>query len=194
MPIAWVLTNASGSAIERSTCVSAAKFTTASTPSIAPATASGSSIAPWTNDVLDVLQVLAPARVRELVEHDDLVAGLDALTDERGADEPGPAADEQLHRGSPVVVMSVPATGRPARNPARPSSHGGRCTASAPRSVPSTLNAGRGVGDGNASLVVGSTRQGEPVAASAAVARSNQVQRAAARGVEDARSRRSRRA
>ena len=48
MPSAWVFTNTSGSAIERSTWVSAAKFTTASTPSIAPATAAGSSIAPWT--------------------------------------------------------------------------------------------------------------------------------------------------
>ena len=48
MPRAWVLTNASGSAIERSTCVSAAKLTIASgrDASIAPATACGSSIAP----------------------------------------------------------------------------------------------------------------------------------------------------
>ncbi|MFM9127305.1 MAG: NAD-dependent epimerase/dehydratase family protein, partial [Solirubrobacterales bacterium] len=36
-------------AIERSTWVSAAKLTTAPAPSIAAATASGSSIAPWTN-------------------------------------------------------------------------------------------------------------------------------------------------
>ncbi len=98
MPIACVLTNASGSAIERSTCVSAAKFTTASTPSIAPATASGVLDRPVDEGVLDVLQVLLPAGVGELVQDDDLVARLDALADEGRADEPGPAAHEQLHR------------------------------------------------------------------------------------------------
>ncbi len=102
MPWACVLTNASGSAIERSTCVSAAKFTTASRPSIAAATASASSIARVHEGVAravgDVGEVLLAPGVGELVEDDDLVAVLgDALADEVRADEAGPAADEQLH-------------------------------------------------------------------------------------------------
>ena len=49
--------------------------------------------------VADVGEVLLAAGVGELVEHDDLVAVLrDALADEVRADEPGSAADEQLHR------------------------------------------------------------------------------------------------
>ena len=98
--------NASGSAIERSTCVSAAKLTTASTPSIASATASASSIPARTNAkpgaVADVGEVLLAAGVGELVEHGDGVAVLgDPLADEVRADEAGSAADEQLHAVTP---------------------------------------------------------------------------------------------
>ena len=49
---------------------------------------------------LDALgQVLAPARVGELVEHADLVLGLDEA-DVGGADEPGGAGDQELHAAS----------------------------------------------------------------------------------------------
>ena len=51
VPITCVRANASWSLIDRSTCVSAAKFTTASQPRITARTTSGSSIAPWTNPI-----------------------------------------------------------------------------------------------------------------------------------------------
>ncbi len=99
-----MVTNASGSAIERSTCVSAAKLTIASgaAAAIAAGTASASSIAPrmkWKRGSLgDVLEVLLAPGVGELVEHRHLVAVLaHALARERRADEPGAAADEQFH-------------------------------------------------------------------------------------------------
>ena len=103
MPSAWVVTNASGSAIERSTCVSAAKLTTASTPSIAAADGVGV-LDPAVDELdVEVLEVLAPAGVGELVEDDDLVAVLaHAQADEVRADEAGAAADEQLHAGTSV--------------------------------------------------------------------------------------------
>ncbi len=46
---------------------------------------------------VEVLQVLAPARVGQLVEDGDLVALGEPDADEVGADEAGAAADEQLH-------------------------------------------------------------------------------------------------
>ena len=106
MPWAWVVTNASGSAIERSTCVSAAKLTTASRPSIASRDGVGVLDARVhereARAVADVGEVLLAAGVGELVEHDDLVAVLgDALADEVRADEAGSAADEQLHGRTP---------------------------------------------------------------------------------------------
>ena len=93
------MTNASGSAIERSTCVSAAKLTTASTPASAVAHRVGV-LDPAVDEAdVEVLEVLAAAGVGELVEHDDLVAVLrEAHADEVRADEPGAAADEQLHQ------------------------------------------------------------------------------------------------
>ena len=95
-----VMMNASGPEIERSTCVSAAKLTIASHPSTASATATGSSIAPWTKRILvdHVVQVLAPPRVGQLVEHGHLVAVLaHAQAHEPRADETGATADEQPH-------------------------------------------------------------------------------------------------
>ncbi len=91
-------------AIERSTCVSAAKLTIASgeAASIAPATASrildraAHEPEAWVLD--EVLEVLLAPGVGELVEHRHLVAVLaQALARERRADEPGAAADEQSH-------------------------------------------------------------------------------------------------
>jgi hypothetical protein len=53
--------------------------------------------------MVDVAQVLAPPRVRELVEDHDVVAVVaDAVPDERRADEPGAAADQQPHVGTPT--------------------------------------------------------------------------------------------
>ena len=102
MPTACVVTNASGSAIERSTWVSAAKLTTASQPSIAAATASGVLDAGVHEGVAGAVahvgEVLLAPGVGELVEHHDLVAVLgQPLADEVRADEAGPAADEQPH-------------------------------------------------------------------------------------------------
>ena len=73
--------NASGSAIERSTCVSAAKFTTASTPSIARGDGVGVLDARVHEGeavvVAQVGEVLLAAGVGELVEHGDGVAVLE---------------------------------------------------------------------------------------------------------------------
>ena len=73
--------NASGSAIERSTCVSAAKLTTASAPAIASATAVGV-LDPGAHEaeagaVAQVGEVLLAAGVGELVEHGHGVAVLE---------------------------------------------------------------------------------------------------------------------
>ena len=112
MPSACVRTNASGSAIERSTCVSAAKLTTASQPSIACMTTCGSSIAPCTNvkpgSVADVVEVLLAPGVGELVEDDDLVAELgQPLADEVRADEAGAAADQKPHETTSVIAAAA---------------------------------------------------------------------------------------
>ena len=151
MPTAWVWTNASGSAIERSTWVSAAKLTTASTPVERAADRVGVLDAGLDQLDVEVGEVLAPAGVGELVEHDDVVAVVgDALAGEVRADEPGAAADEQLHG----VVRSL-------RYEATCSGQGGRASASA-RSVPRTLQAGRGAGRGNSALVTGTAAQSTP--------------------------------
>ena len=115
MPSACVETNASGSAIERSTCVSAAKLTIASGE---PASiARGDRLA-----VLDraaheakarlveqVVEVLLAPGVGELVEHGHLVAVLaHALARERRADEAGAAADEQFH--ARIIPAAAPNT------------------------------------------------------------------------------------
>ena len=134
-----MVTNASGSAIERSTCVSAAKLTTAS----ASAIASGDRVAvldPGVHEaVLDALEVLAPARVGELVEHGHVVAEVaHALAHEGRADEPGAAADEQPHASALEA----------ARWAARPSCHGGQARrvvalGDAARSRPGAARGGR---------------------------------------------------
>ena len=107
VPRMSVRRNASGSAIERSTCVSAAKFTIASTPP-APSIAASTAVA-----VADVAAHEAcsagssatgsrlsrlPAYV-SLSKHDDLPVGVlvEHAAHERAADEAGAAADEQPH-------------------------------------------------------------------------------------------------
>ena len=137
MPCPLVLTKASGSEIERSTWVSAAKLTIAS-HAVADRAVDGVAVLDRADDELDVgqvLQVLAPPGVRELVEHDDLVALVaHPQAHEVRADEAGPSTDEQPH----TAFLS-------ARCPATPCCHGGRTIGSG-RSVPSTLKAGRGAG------------------------------------------------
>ena len=94
-------TNASGSAIERSTCVSAAKLTIASAPPASIALRDGLRVLDRAVDeakagrVGDVLEVLLAPGVGELVEHGHLVAVL-AHTQprKRAADEAGAAADQ----------------------------------------------------------------------------------------------------
>ena len=93
--------NDSGSSIERSTWVSAAKFTIASTPPAAvdrradgvrvADAALHEAVARVVGDGREVLQV---AGVGELVVDDDLPVGVlgEHAADEGGADEPGAAA------------------------------------------------------------------------------------------------------
>ena len=120
VPITCVTANGSWPAIERSTCDSAAKFTTRSQPSIA--LAHGRRVLDRALDeldpVLDLGEVLAPPRVRELVEHDHLVVGprLEQHAHVGRADEPGGAGHERPHV----------ATARSARYAARPSCQSGR--------------------------------------------------------------------
>ena len=109
MPWACVRTNASGSAIERSTWVSAAKLTIAS---IGPARlASASSALATACGILDrsvheakagilgeVVEVLLATGIGELVEHDHLVVVLaQAQAHEIGTDEPRATADQEPH-------------------------------------------------------------------------------------------------
>src|SRR6476659_10028403 len=99
----------------------------------------------------DVVEVLLTPRIRELVEHRDLVAVLEQpLANERRADEPGAAADEKFHR------RIIPA--RPARYPASPSRQSGIGRTSS-RSEASADHAGRGAGRAICSLLAGSTAQ-----------------------------------
>ena len=78
---------------------------------------------------VEAREVLAPAGVRELVEHDDVVAVVaQAQAHEGRADEAGAAADEQLHDTATRV----------ARYSASPCCQGGSTTGSR-RSLPRTL-------------------------------------------------------
>jgi hypothetical protein len=53
---------------------------------------------------VDAVEVLPPARVRELVEHDHLVAAAEEALDEMAADEPAAAGDEDPHHSDPRCV------------------------------------------------------------------------------------------
>ena len=143
MPSACVSTNASGSAIERSTWVSAAKLTIASTPASALGDRGG---------VLDRAvderasrrrpQVLAPAGVGELVEDDDLVAVLGARMR---------AKCEPMNPAPPQTRASCGAPRWRSRWAGRPVAPVGQAGASS-RSVPSTEKAGRGAGRPSSAL------------------------------------------
>ena len=99
-------TKASGSAIERSTWVSAAKLTTASTAVHRLGRRARVLDRAVDELVLDVLEVLAPARVGQLVEDDDLVAVVaHAHAHEVRADEAGTAADQQPHRATTALSL-----------------------------------------------------------------------------------------
>ena len=146
--------------------------------SIASATAAGSSIAPWTNSCSTSCEVLAPARVGELVEHDDLVAVVaHAHAHEVRADEAGSAADQQPHRATTAFSLEIGRAG--------PSCHGGstgarraRCRA---RCTPGAARAA-----GSASVVVGSDAAAQAGAVEDLDGELVPRARAAARRVEDA--------
>ena len=91
--------NSAGPRIDRSTCVSAAKLTIASTPLAARATDLRVGDVALVELVLDALEVRAVARVRELVENDDLLAVRREPPREVRADEPGAAGDEDSSCG-----------------------------------------------------------------------------------------------
>ena len=102
VPKTSVWMNSPGDSIERSTWDSAAKLTTASQPSIAAR--DGVAVGDVALDQLDAvrveaLEVLAPARVGELVEHADRVARvrLEAVAHVGRADEAGAAGDQEPH-------------------------------------------------------------------------------------------------
>ncbi len=95
-------TNTSGSRSERSTWLSAAKWTTWSQPVHGrPHRVAVADVAVHEAEarvVLEIGQVLAVAGVGEGVEHDDrVVGGRENVADEVGADESGGARDEQFH-------------------------------------------------------------------------------------------------
>ena len=87
--------------IERSTCDSAAKLTIASHPVAAVADRVGVGDVALVELVLHPGEVRRIARVGELVEHDDPVAGRGEAVHEVGADEPGAAGDEHAHEPEP---------------------------------------------------------------------------------------------
>ena len=89
--------NSAGPMIERSTCVSAAKLTIASTALGRPRDRVGVGDVALVELVLDSLEVRAVARVRELVEDDDLVARLGEPAHELRADEARAAGDQHAH-------------------------------------------------------------------------------------------------
>ena len=111
--------NASGSRIERSTCDSAAKLTTASAAATSGPTTAGSAMSPWTNVepgghlgiVADRCEVGLVAGVGQLVEDGDPrpVAPAEQVPDVARADEPGTAGDEDVtERARLAVHLSRP--------------------------------------------------------------------------------------
>ena len=105
--------------IERSTCVSAAKLTIASKPGRGLGDRPG--VADVADDELDpgALEVRRVARVRQLVEHANVVARSQEPLGEVGADEAGPAGDEHAHRAQGYVTASSVAPSKSA-SPRRP--------------------------------------------------------------------------
>ena len=101
MPITLLRRNGSGSASELSTCVSAAKCTTASASPTNWETSSASVMSPWTSRTLSSRrrQGLTAAGIRHRVEHRQRRVGVFAhrAVYEVGADETGAAGDQQSH-------------------------------------------------------------------------------------------------
>ena len=134
-PKTSVWMNSPGDSIERSTWDSAAKLTIASQPSIAAATASRSAMSPSTSSTPvrgEALEVLAPPRVGELVEHPDRVARVsgEAVAHVGRADEPGAARDQDPHaRG--LAALALGEVGGQALPPVRKRDRrrGARCRA-----------------------------------------------------------------
>jgi hypothetical protein len=83
--------------MERSTWVSAAKLRIASAPRIADVAFDQLDVGPF--------EVRRVARVRQLVEHDDVLAGRGEPPRAVGADEPGAAGDEDAHRSKPRAAV-----------------------------------------------------------------------------------------
>ena len=173
--------NSAAPRIERSTCVSAAKLTTASQPSPASATASASQMSPSTSRTSQPVEVRRVAGVGELVEHDHVLAGREQALDEVRADEAGAACDEDPHRpkasgrvrsattgvrhrissrGKVPRLEQYPASSA-ARHARRPSRQCGSSGAPS-RSERSTEYAGRGAGRPSSAVVIGRTRQAMP--------------------------------
>ena len=141
--------NASGSRIERSTCDSAAKLTTASDSATSGATTSGSAMSPWTNRnraghlrvVADGTEIRLVAGVGQLVEDRDLVPSRrrEDVADKARADEAGAAGDEEPLRivASDEVVASegsaasVTPSGRSIGGARRPESWSSRASSAA---------------------------------------------------------------
>ena len=111
VPKQFVLTKSSEPTIDRSTWLSAAKWTTASTPAIASSSVPGSQMFALhervAGIVVDVAQRGEVPRVGERVVDDDLVVGLaQHVADVVGADEPGAPGDQQLHEVPPPKSAS----------------------------------------------------------------------------------------
>ena len=102
VPKQFVVTKSSAPAIDRSTWLSAAKCTTASTPAHRVLERAGVADVALhervARVVVDVLERGQVAGVGERVVHDDLVVGVgEDVAHVVGADEPGAAGDELLH-------------------------------------------------------------------------------------------------
>ena len=98
----FVSTNGSGPSMDRSTCVSAARLTTASgrcsanTRAMAAASAMSARTNVDARIVERPLEVQQAAGVGQLVDDDEAVGGVrEGVVDEIGADEPGAAGDEE---------------------------------------------------------------------------------------------------
>ena len=168
VPSTSVRMNSAGPRIERSTCVSAAKLTIASTPFAAARDRFRVGDVALVELVLDALEVRAVARVRELVEDDDLVAVRGEPPREVRADEPGAAGDEDFHAGR---VSRDRSQALDAAGPSRQCGSSG-----APRSLRSTEYAGRGARAPNSAVVIRRTRVSSPASSKIASANSAHVQ------------------
>ena len=153
------------------------------------ATASASAMSPTTSSCSIPSRFAGIARVRQLVEHDDLVAAGGEPPDEVRADEAGTAGDENAHSHrvprAQAIRLGRAASGRSswsaasstrsaARHSARPSRQCG--SSGAPFSLRSTEYAGRGARAPNSAVVMRRTRHASPASSKIASANSAHVQ------------------